>query len=282
MPVVAWQGLRVRRTTIVLPEARGPRSGRVLPPSHHRPGQPPGAASSYHGMEWVAVNGPGRDAPGPEGEPRPLRLLVVGESTAAGVGVTSHDQGLAGQLATLLADQHQRAVDWAVVGQTGATLRRIRHRLLPLVPQVPGDYDLVVLLAGVNDVLGGTAPQSWAADLSAVLDGLGTRLAPEGRLVVAGVPPFIHFPSLPNLLAAYLDTRGRRLDVATRAVLAGYVEQPAPPGEDRYSFASARDLMPTGGSPAPGWFAADGFHPGPVGYAEWARGLAAAGSGPLW
>ena len=65
-PVLLYQGKRTRRVTPRLPEATG-------------------------------------DCAGQYGEGEPVfRLLVLGESTAAGVGVESHAQGLASQLALQL------------------------------------------------------------------------------------------------------------------------------------------------------------------------------------
>jgi len=62
-PLLVWQGKQTRRTTPRLPEAGG----------------------EPHGQYG-------------DGEPA-LRLLVIGESTAAGVGVAHHQDGLASQLA---------------------------------------------------------------------------------------------------------------------------------------------------------------------------------------
>ncbi len=70
-PVLARQGRRVRQRTPLLPEAAGERGGEA-----------------------------GADLDG-----QPLRLLVVGESTAAGVGVAHQDEGLAHRFATELAER---------------------------------------------------------------------------------------------------------------------------------------------------------------------------------
>ncbi len=72
-PLLVVQARRARRDTPRLPEAGGADRGR---------------------------EGSG-DGP-------PLRLLVVGESTAAGVGVAEHRQGLGAHLARALARHHQQ------------------------------------------------------------------------------------------------------------------------------------------------------------------------------
>ncbi|MGB7479647.1 MAG: SGNH/GDSL hydrolase family protein, partial [Burkholderiaceae bacterium] len=64
LPLLVAQGRRTRRVTPRLPEAGGPDCG-------------------------LAGSGSGR----------PLRLLAVGESPVAGVGVLRHDEAITGQLA---------------------------------------------------------------------------------------------------------------------------------------------------------------------------------------
>jgi len=117
LPIVAVQGMRVRAATEVLPPAAGPTSGTA-----------------------------GEDTSQP-----PLRVAVLGESTAAGCGADTNDNAFPGRLAGELATRTGRSVEWQVVGQYGATARRIRYRLLP---ELGGEkLNVAVLLAGVNDVL---------------------------------------------------------------------------------------------------------------------------------
>ncbi|TGA92727.1 hypothetical protein [Streptomyces sp. MZ04] len=44
----------------------------------------------------------------------PLRLAVIGDSLAAGVGAASHEEALSGQLARTLTAMTGRAVSWRV------------------------------------------------------------------------------------------------------------------------------------------------------------------------
>lgn len=226
LPVVAMQGVRVRRTTPVLPPAGGATSGRV----------------------------------GPAGE-RALQLGVLGESTAAGCGVATHEEGIAAALAGELAARSGRPVEWTVAGEFGATVRRIRHRILgPFLDEAPGRLDVAVLLAGVNDVLTRSNPSQWRSDLEAVVDRLA---ASSGLVLVTGVPPFGEFPSLPRTLASYLDERGRALDAMTEEVCRS---------RDDVVWLPSHGLL-TG---TPDMFAVDGFHPSGVGYRRWAAAMAAA------
>jgi len=220
-PVIAAQGLWVRYRTEVLPPAGGASSGSVT--------------------ELAAGD--------------PLRLAVVGESTAAGCGADTHDEAFPGALARELATRTGRPVSWDVVGQYGATSRRIRHRLLP---QLGENYDLAVLLAGANDVLGRRRPSDWADDLAAVVNDLAARAE---QVVVVGLPPFAAFPSLPWPLSDYLAGEAAELDAVAAQVCADH---------SRTTWVSSTGVLQMG----PNFFARDGFHPSSYGYGQWAEVVA--------
>ena len=218
LPIAAVQGMWLRSTIKLAPPAPGPTTGRA---------------------------GTGT---------RPaLRIAVVGDSTAAGCGVNSHDEGFAGSLAREIATRTQRPVEWQVAGQFGATARRIRHRLLP---EVTDDLDAAVLLAGGNDVMGRRTPDEWRDDLTAIVDGLMER---ADRVVVAGTPPFALFPAMPATLGRYLTERAAALDEVTRQICASR---------------PCTTLVTVPGVPGPDFFAADRFHLSAVGYGQWARVIA--------
>lgn len=126
-PLLLAQGRLVRRRAPRLPGALGPAAGRV------------------------------------DGREPALRLLVLGESTVAGVGADSHEEALAGQLAHALAAHTGRAVEWRAAGQIGATAHEALT-LLSSVPATPVDATLVAL--GVNDSLRLHSPRRWTADLT--------------------------------------------------------------------------------------------------------------------
>ncbi|MFG2003427.1 SGNH/GDSL hydrolase family protein [Spirillospora sp. NPDC048911] len=64
--------------------------------------------------------------------PKPaFRLLVIGESTAAGVGASDHAEALPGFLADALRKHLRRSVAWSVTGKNGATVRRVITDLVP-------------------------------------------------------------------------------------------------------------------------------------------------------
>ncbi|MGC4750676.1 SGNH/GDSL hydrolase family protein [Micromonospora sp. DT201] len=218
MPIIAIQGKRLRPAIEMLSPATGPESGTV------------GDASRS-----------------------PVRIAVLGESTAAGYGVDTHDEGFPGCLAHEIVARTSRPVSWEVVGQHAATARRIRHRLLP---RLGSDLDVVVVLAGASDVLVRRTPQEWGEDLSAIVDELAAR---ANQVLVAGIPPFRSFPSIPTLLGRYLAAGADALDTRSRQVCA---ERP------RATWVAAMDIS------SPDFFARDRFHPSASGYRRWAQGVA--------
>jgi lysophospholipase L1-like esterase len=215
-PVLLTQGLRVRRTVLRLPDADG-RTG--------------------------AVDGPGR----------PLRLVVVGDSVAAGVGVDHHRETLTGELARLLAVTGGHAVSWEVVAKTGATAGEVAA-LVRGRPEVAA-ADVLLLSVGVNDTKNLHGDRRWRVELGDLLDSLA-RTAPKAQLIVLGLPPMEVFPSLPWPLSAILGARARRVDALAREVVA------ARPDVRRIELELPAD---------PTLFARDGFHPSAVVHAHLAE-----------
>lgn len=216
-PVLLAQGLHVRRVTPRLPEPPGPRSGHA-------------------------------------GTGAPLRLLVAGDSAAAGVGVAEKDQALTGRLVAELSAG--RAVKWRLEARTGYTTADVHAHLAAL----PEDrFDVVVLSMGVNDVTRGVGLGRWLGRQAALADMLQVRFAPRALLFTA-LPPMHLFPALPQPLRWYLGARA--LDF--NAVLADWL--PQRPG---------CHLVEPDYQPDPAHIASDGFHPGPGAYAAWATQVAA-------
>ncbi|MFF8831160.1 SGNH/GDSL hydrolase family protein [Streptomyces sp. NPDC015131] len=218
LPVLAAQGLYVRWSTESLPPAGGPVTG-------------------VYGDEAEAR--------------RVLRVAVVGESTAAGVGVERHADGFTGQFARALHERTGHPVAWSVAGLNGATLEGMRSQLLPTVE--PGQT-VAVLLAGVNDVLRRRDPREWGRELAAVAGTLADRAE---HVVVTGVPPFGEFPALPGTLRRYLAARAAALDEVSRQVCADL---------PTVTWSGVTGVLPMG----PDFFARDRFHPSAHGYAQWA------------
>ena len=217
-PLLLTQGLTVRRRALVLPEATGPRAG---------------------------VLGTGPD----------LRLLIVGDSSAAGVGVATQTQALAGLLVDWLGGQYR--VRWRLIARTGATTA---STLAHLETTAPEPFDVAVTALGVNDVTHGVPLGRWLARQARLRALLADRFAVR-QVIVSGLPPMGSFPALPQPLRAVMGLTARRFDATLAARLTGA----AGAAHVAFSLPLTPDLM-----------AEDGFHPGLKGYALWAESLAPA------
>jgi lysophospholipase L1-like esterase len=225
LPFLIAQGKRTRRVTPRLPEATGPCSG---------------TAGNTHG------------AP-------PISLLTVGESPVAGVGVTTHEEGITGQLAQCLSALSRRPVAWRACGKNGVTVREAIEQVLPMVPRQPVDIALVAF--GVNDTTAFHSVARWRADLHDLLAALQLCCAPR-LLLLSGVPSLGHFPALPQPLRWVMGLKAQALDAAVRELAMAFPRT-------RY--------VPLALNPADtGMMALDGYHPSAQGCTAWARVLAAA------
>lgn len=217
-PVLLAQGLYVRAVTPRLPEPPGPRDG---------------------------VDGAGN----------PLRLLIVGDSAAAGVGAESQEAALSGRLASLLAPHFR--VSWKLMARTGHKVRDVLNH----IESGSGEaFDVAVVSVGVNDVTGGTTLKRWQGLLRELCEGLQCGFGIR-HVFLTSLPPMHAFPALPFPLRWYLGQRAASFNRAMREV----AEK-----NERWTFVAPEFPLTRE------FIAVDGFHPGPAAYAIWAGQMAAA------
>ena len=216
MPVLLAQALYLRRTVLRLPEPPGPRNGTL-------------------------------------GAGPPLRLLILGDSSAAGVGVTHQDEALRGQLVALLAPH--ATVEFKVLAVTGARTGDVLQ-WLDALPSV--EFDVVVVALGVNDVTKGVSLRRWLRQQARLLDRLVQDFGAQ-YVAVSGLPPMRDFPLLPQPLRWVLGRQAERFDRALHRMVQKRVD----------SSLITIDLRLGAHN-----MSRDGFHPGPDVYAAWAEAVA--------
>lgn len=233
-PIVLRQAAQLRSDVQRLPEAHGAKDGLV-----------PGSAAAADTPPVTTKR-----------SPHPLRLLVVGDSTAMGTGVAVLDDAIPGRLARLLAGTRAGAsgVAWRAVGRSGATSAQILTDFTDAA--VAAHFDIAVVLVGWNDALRLRPGGEFSRSLSALLDRLHVG-SPDARLAVVAPPEFAHFAVLPRPLRSALGFHARGL-TRTSARVARDHDAVSAPGFDGHALAS------------------DGFHPNGSGYQRLAEGIAAA------
>lgn len=211
-PLLIAQARHVRRTALIMPEPEGARSG-----------------------------GTG-----------PQRLLILGDSSAAGVGAPHQHAGLSG----CLAQQLGAAVAWQLEAKTGATTA---SSLVHLDRLQGARFDMALIVLGVNDVTHMVTLRRLLGQRRALYQrlqqGYGVR-----RIVVSGLPPMGQFPLLPQPLRWVLGQHSARFDAALNAQA------------QRLGHRYVRHHIRFD----PAYMAVDGFHPAPRAYRLWAEMLAPA------
>ncbi len=197
---------------------------------------------------------------GCDGSIEPLRTVWLGDSTAAGVGVTDADGVLGRQVARRLA----RPVDVLVLASSGDTVADV---VTAQLPRVPADAQVVFVSVGANDTTHLTSAGTFSSSYRKLVE----SIPQDACLVLLGVPDIGSPPRLAQPLRAVAGWRGRALDRQVRAVARGagatYVDIAGATGP---AFRRDRSL-----------FAVDGYHPSESGYALWAGAVTAAMSGAV-
>lgn len=172
-----------------------------------------------------------------------LRLLIVGDSSAAGVGVATQDLALAGQLAPQVALRCRARVQWRLVARSGVN----SAGALALLEQADAaPADLAVAVLGVNDVVDRVAPADAMAARGRLVDRLRERHGVR-HVVFAALPPVHQFPALPQPLRWLAGEEARAHDLA----LMRWAGQRQDASYAPVAIALGRGNM-----------ASDGFHPG--------------------
>jgi lysophospholipase L1-like esterase len=212
-PVLVVQGALVRRSALHLDDPSGRRHG---------------------------VSGQGPD----------LRLLIIGDSSAVGVGTSHQEEALLGHMRKRLSQTN--TVYWSVDAKTGATTAETIKRLQQHAPE---KFDVVSVSLGVNDITSRVPLAKWLRSFSTLLDLIEDRFEAD-VICVSGIPPIRYFPLLPQPLRWVLGAQATRFDQALRTLVT-----------DRAGCRFVEmDFEPDVSKMSP-----DGFHPGPKIYSEWGR-----------
>ena len=157
IPSLLIQGYRVKKNTPRLPEANRIRKGQI-------------------------------------GGGKPLSILILGDSAAAGVGVNNQEDALLG---SILSELHQDfEITYQLEAKTGDTTLQVLERTKILDHN---NFDVVITSVGVNDVTKLISPNKWMEHQQRFYNEIESKFSPK-LVLVTGVPPMNLFPALPNPL----------------------------------------------------------------------------------
>lgn len=190
-----------------------------------------------------------------------LRLVLLGDSSALGVGVDRVSDTVGGQLAQMLAEGAGGPARRVLLSSVGVSGSRSTDLATQVARALLGDQpDVAVILIGANDATGLRRPNEAAAYLGAAV----RRLRSSGVEVVVGTCPDLGaVRAFAPPLRQVVGLLGRRVaDAQARAV--------------REAGGTVVDLATETGPvfrADAGTLCYDGFHPSGDGYRVWAHSL---------
>jgi lysophospholipase L1-like esterase len=181
---------------------------------------------------------------------KPVHLVVIGDSAAAGLGCESADQTPGALLAGGIARDLRRRVDLEVVAKTGARSADLEVQVAQALRR---PVDAAVVVIGANDVTHRVPIASATRDLRRAVQ----TLREAGAVVVVGTTP-----DLGSVKPLLQPLRTIAAQVSRRMAAAQTVATVEAGG----TAVSLGDLLGPEFSESPHLWSADRFHPSPEGY----------------
>ena len=225
--------------------------------ARHRVGEPRGVPFEVDGR-YSPCEGSVSAPPGAG----PYRMVMLGDSGAAGLGADAPQDTVAVVVAQGLADSSGRAVDLVNLAVVGAQTSHVPAQVEAAATAFDGSGpNLAVIMIGANDVTHRVRPQTSVRQLRAIVAGL----VGAGCTVVVGCCPDLGtVEPLPNPLRAI----GRRLSRTLAAAQALVAEEAG-----GYPVSLASLLGPEFAAKPGEYFSEDRFHPSSLGYRRLAETL---------
>lgn len=132
------------------------------------------------------------------GEKSNLKVIFIGESTIAGVGVRTHEEGFSGTLANSLATKLNSPIAWKVYARSGYTAKRVSEKIVPKITE--NTVDLIVIGLGGNDAFTLNSPNKWNLHIQELINTLQTKFGKQTPIVFTNMPPIKEFPAFTPLI----------------------------------------------------------------------------------
>ena len=189
------------------------------------------------------------------GAGKPIRLLVLGDSAVAGVGVPRSRQALPARIAVEMAEQTGRTVLYSSYGNNSAVAGDLRDYVVPNLPEQA--FTHIVVVVGANDAKNFHSGSRWRREFGTLLYALRARY-PDANIVWSRLFEFRKLPAIPAPLGWFLDLR--------RSIVCRIADELC---LERGAHAAPwMDVTHADG------LSLDGFHPSALGCRAWAVHLA--------
>ena len=190
-----------------------------------------------------------------KGKDKEFKILGLGESPMAGVGIAKHSLTLTGLTAVKLNKLLGCSVKWEILAESGLSLKNL-NKLIG--EQLGKNSNLVLVSMGGNDVFQLTPPWVWKNNINACVKLLFEK-ENKPLILFSPVPPVGRFPAIPNPLRITFSFWGLLLQASLAQTInsmdnAYLLDERFPEGKEYYLE--------------------DGIHPSPLAYDPWSEKLA--------
>jgi lysophospholipase L1-like esterase len=131
--------------------------------------------------------------------PKAKNILVIGESTAAGVGASGPKKTFAYQLTKIIGDEF----NVYNLGKNGLKAERLNRLLVHGRQELPSTIHIAIILIGANDCFKFTPPHKFGKEFQEFINTLFQSYKTE-KILVNPIPPVQQFPALPALIQFFL------------------------------------------------------------------------------
>ncbi|MBF8456307.1 SGNH/GDSL hydrolase family protein [Kaistella sp. G5-32] len=228
LPIIYFQGKKIKKEIQLFPEAKNP-EGFIN-------------ANSY----------------------KNLKILFIGESSFAGVGVENHKNGFAGHFSNALSEKFHYNINWKVYAKTGYNVDKIQRKLIPLI--VEKECNLLVIGIGGNDTFELNQPKKWRESVQCLINDLRKKF-PETPVLFAQLPTIEMFPAFSKEMKLVLGNH--------KDILADHLNTQVLKNKNVYFPTEKINFKEWLGKLKEGqtvWeFFSDGIHPSELCYDLWAK-----------
>ena len=190
-----------------------------------------------------------------KGKDKEFKILGLGESPMAGVGIAKHSLTLTGLTAVKLNKLLGCSVKWEILAESGLSLKNL-NKLIG--EQLGKNSNLVLVSMGGNDVFQLTPPWIWKNNINTCIKLLFQKYK-KPLILFSPVPPVGRFPVIPNPLKIVFGF----WEILLQASLAETINSM----DNAYLL---DERFPDGKE----YYLEDGIHPSPLAYDPWSEKLA--------
>ena len=205
------------------------------------------------------------------------KILILGESTVAGVGASQEEFTLAGNLYRLIGSDFQVTN----LGKNGLRASQALPHFNATLRSISESFEGACIFLGANDCFRLTHPKKYHQSLSDLLQFLQNKLKVKW-IYLADIPPVQLFPAFPNLLEFFLKAQRTFLQKEMKSIALESEHILFEPilidisydynlsfschMESSHGLQSSHGMTVSSCSISPDFFSKDNIHPSDMGY----------------